>query len=333
MLYFFLTLTSCCSNVVLLEILMRKIPGCGNVVTFFQFLFIALEGFIFTTKFGTVKPAVPIKNYAILVVMFFVVSVSNNWAFSFNISMPLHMIFKSGSLVTSMLMGMLIFKRRYTITKYLSVLMVSVGIFIATWASQNLKSGGEYSSSTALNQSVIGILLLSFSLIVSAGLGIYQEYIFKKYGKHPREALFYSHALPLPGFLLLSSDIRTRIPLFSNSESIELFSLFSIPFLWICLIGNVLTQYICVRSVFTIATKYSSLTTTMLITLRKFISLIISIMYFKNPFTPAHWLGTFLVFTGTLLFTDFRNLKEKEKFECKEKEEKIEYKENKKKFE
>ncbi|KFM65704.1 hypothetical protein X975_08493, partial [Stegodyphus mimosarum] len=53
-----------------------------------------------------------------------------------------------------MLMGMLIFKRRYTITKYLSVLMVSVGIFIATWASQNLKSDRGYSSSTALNQSI-----------------------------------------------------------------------------------------------------------------------------------------------------------------------------------
>ena len=34
----------------------------------------------------------------VLVVLFFVVNVSNNLAFAFNISMPLHMIFRSVSL-------------------------------------------------------------------------------------------------------------------------------------------------------------------------------------------------------------------------------------------
>jgi UDP-xylose/UDP-N-acetylglucosamine transporter B4 len=34
---------------------------------------------------------------------------------------------------------------------------------------------------------------------MSARMGIYQEVIYGKYGKHPKEALFYTHALPLPG--------------------------------------------------------------------------------------------------------------------------------------
>nr|CAD7408299.1 unnamed protein product [Timema poppensis] len=33
-------------------------PGSGNLITFSQFLFIALEGFIFTSKFGTQKPRI-----------------------------------------------------------------------------------------------------------------------------------------------------------------------------------------------------------------------------------------------------------------------------------
>ena len=33
-------------------------------------------------------------------------------------------------------------------------------------------------------------------------------------------------------------------------------------------------------------------------------SLVISILYFKNPFTGYHWLGTALVFSGTLLFAE-----------------------------
>jgi UDP-xylose/UDP-N-acetylglucosamine transporter B4 len=43
---------------------------------------------------------------------------------------------------------------------------------------------------------------------------------------------------------------------------------------------------------------------TLVVTLRKFISLIFSIFYFKNPFTPYHWIGTALVFSGTLIFTE-----------------------------
>ncbi|GFT14542.1 UDP-xylose and UDP-N-acetylglucosamine transporter [Nephila pilipes] len=306
-LFVVLAIISCCSNVVLLEILMKEIPGCGNVITFSQFLFIALIGFIFTSKFGFVKPTVPIKNYILLVAMFFAVSVSNNCALNFDIPMPLHMIFKSGSLVTSMLLGMLILKKRYSVLKYISVLLVSVGIFIATFASKKVKMNElEYTSG---DQLWIGISLLSFSLLLSAGLGIYQETIYKRYGKHPLEMLFYSHALALPGFIMLSGDIGYFIPLFSKSDIIHVLAVVSIPKLWLCLIGNVITQYICARSVFTIASKYSSLTVTMIITCRKFISLIFSIIYFNNPFTLTHWFGTFLVFAGTLCFTDIGSFK------------------------
>ena len=38
----------------------------------------------------------------------------------------------------------------------------------------------------------IGIGMLIFALIVSALMGIYQETLYEKYGKHPDEALFYS---------------------------------------------------------------------------------------------------------------------------------------------
>jgi len=40
------------------------------------------------------------------------------------------------------------------------------------------------------------------------------------------------------------------------------------------------------------------------VTLRKFLSLLISIAYFNNPFSTVHWIGTALVFAGTMLFAD-----------------------------
>ena len=70
-----------------------------------------------------------------MVLMFFVVSVSNNYALSFNIALPLHMIFRAGSLLANMVLGILILKKRYTTMKYLSVFMISVGICVCTFAS------------------------------------------------------------------------------------------------------------------------------------------------------------------------------------------------------
>lgn len=76
------------------------------------------------------------------------------------------------------------------------------------------------------------------------------------------------------------------------------------PEQWIYLIGNILTQYICISGVYVLTTECSSLTVTLVVTLRKFISLLFSIVYFNNPFTIYHWIGTILVFVGTMIFTE-----------------------------
>jgi UDP-xylose/UDP-N-acetylglucosamine transporter B4 len=74
--------------------------------------------------------------------------------------------------------------------------------------------------------------------------------------------------------------------------------------MWAYLICNMITQYFCIRSVFILTTECSSLIVTLVITLRKFISLIFSIIYFQNDFTLYHWIGTAAVFLGTFLFSN-----------------------------
>jgi UDP-xylose/UDP-N-acetylglucosamine transporter B4 len=80
-----------------------------------------------------------------------------------------------------------------------------------------------------------------------------------------------------------------------------------IPIMWTFLFCNMLTQYFCIRSVFILTTECPSLIVTLVITLRKFISLIFSIIYFKNDFTFNHWIGTMAVFLGTFLFSNIHN--------------------------
>lgn len=303
----------CCSNVVFLELLVKEDPSSGNIITFAQFFIIALEGFIFTANFGTRKPRIGIKDYVVLVAMFFCVSVCNNYAFNFNIPMPLHMIFRAGSLIANMFMGILILKKKYTLSKYLSVFMITLGISICT-----IISGKDVKATTPLNKVVpeqsemevifwwtVGILLLTVALFVSARMGLYQETLYGRYGKHPRESLYYTHLLPLPGFLILYDDIYSHLISFAQSTPVTIPVIgIGLPKLYLYLAGNVLTQCICINSVYVLTTECTSLTVTLVVTLRKFVSLLFSIVYFKNEFTFTHWLGTSLVFSGTLIFTE-----------------------------
>lgn len=111
-----LVFLGCCTNVVFLELIIRyknkdvpvfkmilvfparEEPGAGTIITFFQFLFVALEGFVLVSKFGQTSPQIPIGSYMKLVCLYFTVSVVNNLAFYFDIPLPLHMIFRAVSL-------------------------------------------------------------------------------------------------------------------------------------------------------------------------------------------------------------------------------------------
>jgi len=326
-----LVLVGCCSNVVFLELLVKQDPGVGNLVTFSQFLVIAIEGFIFTTKLGTVAPKVPFTAWIILVVMYFLVSVSNNMALNFNIPMPLHMIFRAGSLMANMLLGILYLNKRYSLTKYMSVLMISLGIVTCTYMSAVAKQVTEEPDEETKQEDednkfwlLVGISLLTFALFMSARMGIYQEVIYSKHGKHPKEALFYTHALPLPGFLLLAPDIVNHFNIALSSSPVNILGLISVPNMLLCLLGNVVTQYICISAVFVLTTECASLTVTLVVTLRKFLSLLFSIWYFQNPFTIGHWLGTALVFGGTILFSDIPSMiKAQKEASAKEVEKKV----------
>lgn len=113
------------------------------------------------------------------------------------------------------------------------------------------------------------------------------------------------HLLPLPGFLILYNNIWQHIEVASASlpVAVPLIGL-AVPSQWLFILGNVITQYVCISSVYVLTTECSSLTVTLVVTLRKFVSLLFSIVYFSNPFTVYHWLGTLLVFIGTVIFTE-----------------------------
>ncbi|CAB3368640.1 Hypothetical predicted protein [Cloeon dipterum] len=300
-----LVIFGCCSNIYFLELLVKQDPGAGVLATFSQYIFITLHGIIFTVRCGTVTPQIPVSHYAAIVILVFASNVCNNYAFNFNISMPLHVIIRSGSLIANMILGMVILQRRYSGVKVASVLAITLGVVVCT-----LESGKAVKTedATADEKNVdflkwlFGVSILLAGLFLSARLGIYQEVLFNTHGKHNEEALFYTHLLPLPGFLIVFPYLWTHWLLALESPPLVV-SWLSVPSALIYLLGYMLTQYVCISSVFLLTTECSSLTVTLVLTIRRFLSLVFSILYFNNSFTQLHWLGAFLVFAGTLGFS------------------------------
>ena len=243
---------------------------------------------------------IPLRSYLLITLLFYSTNLTNNLALSYSVDMPTLLVFRSGSLLANMLVSLVAFRRSYPPSKYLAVLMVTAGIVVATSASAGAQA------STAQDGGFLtwtmGIAMLTYALLGSAVMGVFQERLFAEYGKKPEEVLFFSHLLGLPAFLLNYRDIVDSIGVFTASAPITIAGL-QIPSLWLMILVNVALQNACVKGVYFLLSEWSSLSVTMVTTLRKFISLLLSIYIFQNPFTPTHWIGTALVFAGSALFS------------------------------
>ena len=64
----------------------------------------------------------------------------NNWAFAFNISVPVHIILRSFGSVTTMAAGYLRGKK-YTPLQIFSVAILTLGVMVSAWADASSKVG------------------------------------------------------------------------------------------------------------------------------------------------------------------------------------------------
>ncbi|KAF4616027.1 hypothetical protein D9613_011434 [Agrocybe pediades] len=338
----------CCSNAITLEQLTVEHPNAGSVLTLFQFLVISLytlPKFVVWTRFGPwLRPRqVPLSRYIIQVALFYFISLLNNAAFAYQIPMAVHIIFRSGGLMISLLLGWLVSKKSYSFTQVISVILVTVGVVITTLSAQ---APSKMTSPIDIHTYAKGIGILTAALVLSGFLGLIQDWTYANFGrpiltsndpsKGPapwQESMFYLHFLALPMFYPLLPDLvarmhelnvsgpRTefalppipipsavnltsaypmdlvppyslpRLPLhlFRQSANASLVSItqhdekailmsFSIPQIYFPLFINTITQLLCVAGVHRLTTRVSALTVTLILVVRKAVSLIISVI-------------------------------------------------------
>ena len=97
---------------------------------------------------------------------------------------------------------------------------------------------------------------------------------------------------------LLQSE-AFKLPAFFDPDSHSL----QVPSQLIYLVTNVLTQYACIRGVNLLAAVSTALTVTIVLNIRKLISLLLSIWLFGNKLAPGTLLGAIIVFGAGGLYS------------------------------
>lgn len=128
----------CITNNFVLELIISRKknpyadPSAGALLTLIQFVFVATASFQhgFSWRgFGCGRKysggflrgliplrlrstVVPFRHYVGMTVLFFSMSYLNNAAFAFNVSQPMHMVFRSSNLMVTYLMGRACFRKK-----------------------------------------------------------------------------------------------------------------------------------------------------------------------------------------------------------------------------
>ncbi|GFF57482.1 putative UPD-GlcNAc transporter (Mnn2-2) [Aspergillus lentulus] len=325
----------CCANVFALEAIVKDQPSSGPLITFAQFIVTAgftLPNFV-SLSCGArslfLSPRViPLRSC---------------------ISVPLHIILRSGGPVASLIVGYLFNGKKYSYGQILAVAVLTLGVVTAALADAQAKGEpldiGHGGADLGITATATGFAILASAMVLSAFQGIYADRLYETYGRsHWKEALFYSHVLSLPLFLptyprlldqwrvmLSSPPLRCRFPETSISvgKDAELPSGPSTTSIAVCgprldlgilrshlfpsfiahipmqvayLFVNALTQYLCIRGVHLLSAQTSSLTVTVILNVRKLVSLLLSIYLFGNQLSPGVVIGAICVFAGGGLY-------------------------------
>ncbi|KAK1598086.1 NST UDP-N-acetylglucosamine transporter [Colletotrichum navitas] len=319
----------CCSNVYALEAIIKVEPASGTLLTFVQFLFVAVTGYF--SQFDRSRPPfflqenkVPLRRWIINIVLFFSINVLNNHAFSYDISVPVHIILRSGGSITTMIAGTL-YGKKYSRIQILAVILLTFGVITAAWSDAQSKDSSNTAGRSDRPAFGTGLIILFVAQVLSAIMGLYTEETYKKYGPQWRENLFYSHLLSLPLFLPFAPSLIRQFQRLASSPPLSLPALAHLPGLGLgkntegetaglhvpsqlaYLATNVLTQYACIRGVNLLAAVSSALTVTIVLNIRKLVSLLLSIWLFGNRLAVGTLLGAIVVFgAGGLYSLDSR---------------------------
>lgn len=212
------------------------------------------------------------------------------------ITYPMQVIFKSAKPI-SVMIGGLFFCKRYTLRRYFFVLIIVIGVALFKYFEN--KDGKKKKETSKTGETVandyhhlLGIGLLILSLTMDGILGGIQDKIRDRYSPSSRQ------------FMIAMSFWGTVILLILSFVTGEIFDAYYFtlrhPNVLVHLASFATAGVIGQLFIFTMVSSFGSLPCSITTTVRKFFSVLFSILFFGNPSTPLQWLGATFVFAGLL---------------------------------
>jgi solute carrier family 35 (UDP-xylose/UDP-N-acetylglucosamine transporter), member B4 len=329
----------CQLNVWALEVLITEnAGGIGYGLTFVQFIVVALFSFplVFSFRHMKFRPRLLDSTLSILVcVLFFMSSTLNNAVFQYNLPVPVHTTFRSSSLVINMALGAIVFRRRYSIHQVVCALAITFGVIVLLLESgkrsiaeaailvESASPSNDVdvvtgAAAAAAHQSAadvqwFGVGILSLAMVFSTLMGLLQDKMMhlahvarteeeavrtaRGGGIAPSavwaESIFYNHALSVPLYFVDSNRLQDELQVLSSSAYV------------VAMVAlNCAAQYVCVVGVYRLVDRTSSFTVNLVLTLRKFMSILVSVFYFghASKFGWTEWAAIVVVAIAGLAY-------------------------------
>jgi len=230
-----------------------------------------------------------------------------NVALATQMPMPVAITMKNGNLVANMVVGLLVLGRRYSWQQVVAVLVTTVGLAVTALAGKNQDSSTTLAATDMDSQLLVGVVCLTGALLCRAAGGALQELAGAQCGASPvAELLFFRSLLGLPFFVLRGQSISNHWQRWQDADVNGIIW----PGMWLLLLGNLFFDYLCKCYMTGLVSKTSALTATLVLTIQRFISFMISALVL-NPLPTEGgkgaelWLGSGCVLIGTLAYSAF----------------------------
>eukprot|EP00929_Paragymnodinium_shiwhaense_P071798 TRINITY_DN36464_c0_g1_i1.p1 TRINITY_DN36464_c0_g1~~TRINITY_DN36464_c0_g1_i1.p1 ORF type:complete len:391 (-),score=59.91 TRINITY_DN36464_c0_g1_i1:287-1459(-) len=328
---FIMVFGGCMSSIVSMEYVLKGDPNAGNLLTLTEFAAVLLQSVPsrIEQRDGRVQLCglfASLSSHALHAVLWVSMSILVNYVYGFNITVPIHTLFRSCNIIASVLIGFCFFQQRYSWQQLACVVVLTFGILCGSIGdAKKFASGGSSctdcghdatskasaqpaeEADAAFRVWMAGIAILVFVQLLQGTLGHMQALFYRKFkDAAPRnvladEFLFTSHAASILPMLALWQDIATAGKAALSTPPVASFLPIPSRVAWI-LVNN-LTQLICIKGVFRLTAHYSPLTCNITMSVRKFLSVVFSIIWFGNAWTPMHSIATVLIFGGVFAYS------------------------------
>lgn len=139
---YFSVFIGCTVNAIIMEYINNIQPNSNIFLTLVQFLFVSLISYFIAMKnsAGTILPASDMTREDLLACAALNVasSVTANWALNFNVSLPIHVIGRSTTILFTIFVGRFFDGKTYNFEQLKYAFMVMIGVFLAATDTKKL---------------------------------------------------------------------------------------------------------------------------------------------------------------------------------------------------